>query len=185
MGRGDHPFGPSPVHLNESLEKARRLRSYDEAVKQYRKRYRERDWRGPQRYHDVSLVSIPWATLSSGSFLRWSVTSPRAAINFVEQRDQIRWTRTAIGLRRFRLVEGHFPDSLEELAQVGVLPSTWTMPDKIPFGYRFESDASDARLWIYDSRNGWSNRRKPPSERWQNDQADVEAHELHLTSSSL
>ncbi len=69
----------------------------------------------------------------------------------VQERDEYnrRLTRTAVGLKRFRLVEGRWPEKLDDLATMGLNARDWTALQAGPFGYRIEDD--QAVLWGYDA----------------------------------
>ena len=59
-----------------------------------------------------------------------------------------RLTRTAVGLKRFRMVEGRWPEKLDDLATMGLTARDWTALQAGPFGYRIEDD--HAVLWGYE-----------------------------------
>jgi hypothetical protein len=60
-----------------------------------------------------------------------------------------RLTRTAVGLKRFHMVEGRWPEKLDDLATMGLNTRDWTALQAGPFGYRIEDD--QAVLWGYES----------------------------------
>ncbi len=60
-------------------------------------------------------------------------------------------TRTAIGIKKFKLQEVRWPTNLEELKVVGLGPEDWTAVGKYRFG--FEVDKDKAYLWGPDTRD--------------------------------
>lgn len=68
-----------------------------------------------------------------------------------QERDELdrRLTRTAVGLKRFRMVQGRWPEKLDDLAAMGLNARDWTALQEGPFGYRIEDD--QAVLWGYEA----------------------------------
>ena len=66
------------------------------------------------------------------------------------ERDELdrRLTRTAVGIKRYQLVEGHWPAQLSDLTAVGLDARDWTALQAGPFGYRIEDDG--AVVWAYE-----------------------------------
>ena len=54
---------------------------------------------------------------------------------FVEMESQRRLSLTAVGIKRFKMVQKRWPKSLEELAQVGLSIDDWTIPGMGNLGY--------------------------------------------------
>lgn len=74
-----------------------------------------------------------------------------------------RLTRTALGVKKYQLTEGRWPERLSDLAVVGLGPQDWTALDAGPFGYRVDADG--ALLWAYDpSDSSQTIAAQPPSE---------------------
>jgi hypothetical protein len=69
------------------------------------------------------------------------------AVARAQERDELdrRLTRTAAGIKRYQLVEGHWPAKLSDLTAVGLNAQDWTALQAGPFGYRIEDDG--AVLW--------------------------------------
>lgn len=89
-----------------------------------------------------------------------------------------RLTRTALGVKRYRVSEGRWPARLSDLAAVGLEDKDWTALQAGPFGYRIEGE--DAVVWAYDVHDtGWRSRirSEPPGEK------DVRSAEMrwHVT----
>ncbi len=66
------------------------------------------------------------------------------------EREEIdrRLTRTALGIKRYRVSEGRWPARLSDLAAVGLEPKDWTALHAGPFPYKIEGE--DVVLWSYD-----------------------------------
>ena len=70
------------------------------------------------------------------------------------ERDELdrRMTLTAMGIKRYEVVEGRWPADLDQLGAVGLEPADWTALEAGPFGYRIE--AGGPVLWAYDVLEG-------------------------------
>jgi hypothetical protein len=73
-----------------------------------------------------------------------------ASVAAAYERDEIdrRLTRTALGIKRYRVSEGRWPARLSDLAAVGLEPKDWTALQAGPFPYKIEGE--DVVLWSYD-----------------------------------
>jgi hypothetical protein len=69
------------------------------------------------------------------------------------ERDELdrRLTRTAVGIKRYQLAEGRWPQKLSDLSVVGLEAKDWTALQAGPFGYRIEADG--AVVWAYDAHD--------------------------------
>ncbi len=84
------------------------------------------------------------------------------------ERDELdrRLTRTALGIKRYRVSEGRWPARLSDLAAVGLEARDWTALQAGPFGYKVEGEG--VVLWAYDvhdSRSPSRIRSQPPGEK--------------------
>ncbi len=91
-----------------------------------------------------------------------------AAMAAAYEREELdrRLTRTALGIKRYRVSEGRWPARLSDLAAVGLEPKDWTALQAGPFGYKIEGE--DAVLWAYDMHDRGSPSRirsEPPGEK--------------------
>jgi len=73
-----------------------------------------------------------------------------AALAVAYEREELdfRLTRTALGVKRYRVSEGRWPARLSDLAAVGLEPKDWTALQAGLFGYKIEGE--NAVLWGYD-----------------------------------
>ncbi len=73
-----------------------------------------------------------------------------AAVAAAYEREELdrRLTRTALGIKRYRVSEGRWPARLSDLAATGLEPKDWTALQAGPFGYTI--DGEDVVLWGYD-----------------------------------
>ena len=84
------------------------------------------------------------------------------------ERDELdrRLTRTALGVKRYRVSEGRWPVRLSDLAAAGLEPKDWTALQAGPLGYQVEGEA--AVVWAYDTNDNSSPSRirsEPPGEK--------------------
>jgi hypothetical protein len=84
------------------------------------------------------------------------------------ERDELacRLTRTALGVKRYRLSEGRWPVRLSDLAAVGLEPMDWTALQAGPFGYKIAGE--EAVVWAYDAHDSGSPSRirsEPPGKK--------------------
>jgi hypothetical protein len=91
-----------------------------------------------------------------------------AAVAAAYEREELdrRLTRTALGVKRYRVSEGRWPARLSELAAVGLAAQDWTALQAGPFGYRIEGES--AIVWAYDIHDKGSPSRirsEPPTEK--------------------
>lgn len=91
-----------------------------------------------------------------------------SAVAAAYEREELRrrLTRTALGVKRYRVSEGRWPARLSDLAVVGLEPKDWTALQAGPFGYKIEG--GDAVLWAYDIHDRGSPSRirsEPPGEK--------------------
>ncbi len=82
------------------------------------------------------------------------------------ERDELdrRLTRTAVGIKRYQLAEGRWPQKLSDLSVVGLEAKDWTALQAGPFGYRIEGDGPV--VWAYDANDSDSPssiRSEPPT----------------------
>jgi hypothetical protein len=104
-----------------------------------------------------------WDELLTGLFL--PAVAAFAAAYEREELDR-RLTRTALGVKRYRVSEGRWPARLSELAAVGLAAQDWTALQAGPFGYRSEGES--AIVWAYDVNDRGSAARirsEPPKEK--------------------
>jgi len=91
-----------------------------------------------------------------------------AAVAAAYERDELdrRLTRTALGVKRYRLAEARWPERLSDLAAIGLEARDWTALQAGPFGYQV--DGEGVILWAYDMHDSGSPsqvRRTPPTEK--------------------
>ncbi|MCL4207342.1 MAG: hypothetical protein KJ000_33080 [Pirellulaceae bacterium] len=69
------------------------------------------------------------------------------------ERDELdrRLARTALGIKRYQLAEGRWPEKLSDLTAVGLEARDWTALQAGPFGYLIEADG--AVVWAYDAND--------------------------------
>jgi hypothetical protein len=91
------------------------------------------------------------------------------------ERDELdrRLTRTAVAIKRYQLVEGHWPAQLSDLTTMGLEARDWTALQAGPFGYRIEGD--DAVLWAYDDASRYDVPARIPDQPPERDSADPQA----------
>lgn len=117
---------------------------------------RARDWekesspRARRRFDDLlSALFLPAVAMVATAYER-------------EELDR-RLTRTALGIKRYRVSEGRWPARLSDLAAVGLEPNDWTALQAGPFGYK--GDGEEAVVWAYDSGSPSRIRSEPPGEK--------------------
>lgn len=95
-----------------------------------------------------------------------------AAMAAAYERDELarRLTRTALGVKRYRVSEGRWPERLSDLAAVGLEARDWTALQAGPFGYQVQGEgpAAVAVVWAYEVHDSGSPSRvrsEPPTEK--------------------
>lgn len=68
----------------------------------------------------------------------------------IRSEDSRRFTLTAIGIKRYQLAKGQFPEGLAQLNDIGLEPSDWTTVGGGVFGY---TKGAVAYLWSYSFRD--------------------------------
>ena len=91
-----------------------------------------------------------------------------AAVAAAYEREEIdrRLTRTALGIKRYRVSEGRWPARLSDLAAVGLEAKDWTALQVGPFGYKIVGE--EAVVWAYDVQDSGSPSRirsEPPEKK--------------------
>ncbi|TWU34430.1 hypothetical protein [Novipirellula artificiosorum] len=146
------PYGvpaTSRKHVLASMQEAeqtdvlRLLRSADERNALDRK-YRDQD----RNARSSSITALPFASLEplgypTGVYRNgWFIRSIHILAGDATDR---RWTRTAVAIKLFQLQQGHWPEKLDELTQVGLSPSDWSDDDR-PFSYQVANDGREVYL---------------------------------------
>lgn len=116
---------------------------------------------------NASLIAIPWAQMP-----RLASWQGLARHFEADQQSQI-GTRCAVAIKEYRLRFGHWPERLDQLAELGLTAADWTIGPAIPLGYRVAEDQSSVLLWTADlSTNPLAAASGPPPGKESNSVAD-------------
>ena len=92
-----------------------------------------------------------------------------------------RMVLTALGVKRFQLANGRWPEQLQELSQVGLSPEDWTLPGIGPLGYAIEPDGKTACVWAIGEKDRMEGRYVVPSQCPDYAEDELEKVQYYLT----
>lgn len=165
-----HPFGIAPSHERSQLllfNQAEQLRTLGTRDATDAAESIERN------SHAFSLLAVPLARANwiNGYRTVWLENSAKYAWKSLMNKRRV---ITAIAIKQFKLQEGRWPESLDELTKVGLTSSDWKIVGNQDFGYRVVEDGKAVLLWTggideYDGSPKWYEKSfqtpsRPPSE---------------------
>ncbi len=107
----------------------------------------------------VGQVQSRWAALAaqnSDSLLRdqYMIAGQAYASAFERDERSRRLVLTSLAVKKFHLLHQRWPNQLQELSQVGLVPADWTLPGIGSLGYAIEPDGKTACVWSVSENQG-------------------------------